>query len=129
MYNVLCIYVFYISNSYQCLFRSHSRAGSPGYSSTCASPNPISTSPSTRDGNLKVVESLSRVVSTSKLAPDWLHKSEQLIRSQVSKLTQLLTMTTTHKFGLQDVALTLDQGLPLPLHYGPGTNDGERQET
>ena len=30
--------------------------------------------------------SLSRVVSTSKLAPDWLHKSKQLIRSQVSKL-------------------------------------------
>ena len=31
--------------------------------------------------------------STSKLAPDWLHKSEQPIRSQVSKLTQLWTMT------------------------------------
>ena len=31
-------------------------------------------------------------------APDWLHKSEQPIRSQVSKLAQLLTMTTTHKF-------------------------------
>ena len=35
--------------------------------------------------------SLSRVGPTSKLAPDWLHKSEQPIRSQVSKLTQLLT--------------------------------------
>ena len=41
---------------------------------------------------------MSRVGSTSKLAPDWLHKSEQPIRSLVSKLTQLLTMTTTHKF-------------------------------
>ena len=36
-----------------------------------------------------------------KLAPDWLHRSEQPIRSQASKLTQLLTMTTTHKFPLQ----------------------------
>ena len=44
--------------------------------------------------------SLSRVVSTSKLAPDWLHKSEQPIRSQVSKMTQLLTMATTHIFPL-----------------------------
>ena len=35
------------------------------------------------------------------LAPDWLHRSEQNIRSQVSKLTQLLTMTTTHKFPTQ----------------------------
>ena len=35
--------------------------------------------------------SLSRVVSTSKLTPDWLRKSEQPIRSQGSKLTQLLT--------------------------------------
>ena len=35
------------------------------------------------------------------LAPDWLHKSEQQIRSQVSKLTQFLTMTTTHKFPSQ----------------------------
>ena len=37
------------------------------------------------------LRSLSRVVSTSNLAPDWLHKSGQPIRSQVSKLTQLLT--------------------------------------
>ena len=43
-------------------------------------------------------KSWSRVVSTSKLAPDWLPKSEQPIKSQLSKLTQLLTMTTTHKF-------------------------------
>ena len=34
-------------------------------------------------------------------APDRLHKSEQPIRSQISKLTQLLTMTTTEKFPLQ----------------------------
>ena len=40
-------------------------------------------------------------MSTSKLAPDWLHKSEQPISSQISKLTQFLTMTTTHKFPLQ----------------------------
>ena len=45
---------------------------------------------------------MSRVVSTSKMAPNWLHKSEQPFRSQVSKLTQLLTMTTTHKFPPQD---------------------------
>ena len=44
---------------------------------------------------------MSRAVSKSRLAPDWLHKSEQPVRSQVSKLTQLLTMTTTHKFPLQ----------------------------
>ena len=38
----------------------------------------------------------------SKLASvDRLHKSEQPIRSHVSKLTQLLTMPTTHKFALQ----------------------------
>ena len=36
--------------------------------------------------------------STSQLASDWLHNSEQPIRSQASKLTQLLTMTTTRKF-------------------------------
>ena len=57
----------------------------------------------------------SRVVSTIKLAPDWLHMSEQPIRShvskltqpirsQVSKLTQLLTMTTTLKSPLQDAS-------------------------
>ena len=38
---------------------------------------------------------------SSRLAPDWLNMSEQPIRSQVSKLTQLLTMTTTHRFPLQ----------------------------
>ena len=43
-------------------------------------------------------ESLSRVVSTSKLALDWLPKSKQPIRSQFSKLTKLLIVTTTHKF-------------------------------
>ena len=47
------------------------------------------------------MKSLSIVVSTSKLAPDWLHKSEQPIRSQVSKLTYFFTTTTTHKFPLQ----------------------------
>ena len=42
-----------------------------------------------------------RVVSTSQLSPDGLHESEQPIRSQVSKQTQLLTMTLTNKFPLQ----------------------------
>ena len=41
-------------------------------------------------------------MSKSKLAPDWLHKSEQPIRSQESKLTKLLTMTKTHKFPVQE---------------------------
>ena len=45
---------------------------------------------------------MSTVVSTSKLAPDLLLKSQQPIRSQISKLTQLLTVTTTHKFPLQE---------------------------
>ena len=40
-------------------------------------------------------------MSRSKLAPDWLHEGEQPIESQVSKLTQLLTMTTSHKFPAQ----------------------------
>ena len=47
------------------------------------------------------LQSLLRVVSTSELAPDWLQKSEQPIRIQVSKLTQLLTMTKTQKFPFQ----------------------------
>ena len=34
----------------------------------------------------------------SKMAPDWLHTTEQPVRSQVSKLIQRLTMTTTHNF-------------------------------
>ena len=55
--------------------------------------------------------SLSRVVSTSMLAPDWLHKSEQPIRS---KLTKLLTMTQTQKFPLQ----------PLPDGSGRGQHSG-----
>ena len=49
---------------------------------------------------------MSRVRSTNKLALDWLYKSEQPIRSQVSKLTQLLTLTTTQKFSLQAVSMT-----------------------
>ena len=57
------------------------------------------------------LQSLSRVVSTRKLTPDWLHESEQPIRSQDSKLTQLLTMTTTHKFPHQP---GLDSALVLP---------------
>ena len=45
---------------------------------------------------------MTRVVLTSKLALDWLHKSEQPIRSQDSKLSQCLTMTTTHKIPLEE---------------------------
>ena len=48
-------------------------------------------------------------MSTSKLAPDWLHNiSEQPFRSLVSKLTQLLTMTTTHKFPPQVPRVEVD---------------------
>ena len=49
---------------------------------------------------MKIYElwSMSRVGSTSMLASDWLHKSEQPIETQDSKLTQLLTMTATHNF-------------------------------
>ena len=35
------------------------------------------------------------------LAPDWLYKSEKPIRSQVSLLTKLLTLTKTQKFPSQ----------------------------
>jgi len=45
-------------------------------------------------------------VSTSKLAPDWLHMSEQPIRRQVSKLAKLLTVTQTHKFPLQELYMS-----------------------
>ena len=38
---------------------------------------------------------LSRVGSTSKLAPDWLHNQSKAMGQQI--LTQLLTMTPTHK--------------------------------
>ena len=47
------------------------------------------------------LQSLSRVVSTSILAPDWLHKSEQPKRSQAIVLIQLLTIPHIHKFPLQ----------------------------
>ena len=40
------------------------------------------------------------------MAPDWVHNSKQPIRSQVWKLTQLLTMTTTQKFPLQAKHMT-----------------------
>ena len=50
--------------------------------------------------------SSSRVVLTSKVAPDWLHKSEQPIRSQVRKLTQTFDMTTTQEFPLQSMSST-----------------------
>ena len=53
---------------------------------------------------------MSRVVSTSRLAPDWLDESEQSIRSLVSKLTQLLIRTESHKFPPQHVNVTDDVG-------------------
>jgi hypothetical protein len=53
-------------------------------------------------------------VSTIKLAPDWLPKSEQPIRSQESKLIHLLTMTTTHKFPLQATPITDNHHAHLP---------------
>ena len=57
--------------------------------------------PINRDGNLWVVP---RAVSTSKLAPDWLHKSEQPIRSQVGKLTHLMTIASIYTFPFQYAA-------------------------
>ena len=53
------------------------------------------------DGNLWVVVIVKSWVKKHAVAPDWLNKSEQPIRSQISKLTELLTMTRTHKFPLQ----------------------------
>ena len=52
------------------------------------------------DGNLWVVVIVKSCVN--KQAGSWLavQKSEKPIRSQVSKLTQLMTSTTTHKFPL-----------------------------
>ena len=53
-------------------------------------------------------------MSTSKLSSDRLQNSEQQIRSQVSQLTQLLTVTTTQKFPLQwNVKLSHFQGAQL----------------
>ena len=49
-------------------------------------------------------------------SPDWLHKSEQPIRSQISKLTQLLTMTTTQKF---PPLVLVEQTLHELLEDGP----------
>ena len=48
------------------------------------------------------------------LSPDWLPKNKGPIRSQVSSLTQLLTLTTTQKFP--------------PLSKGPVVTDGETVE-
>ena len=57
---------------------------------------------------------MSKFVSTHKLAPDWLPKSEQPIRSQESKLIHLLTMTTTHRFPLQATPITDNHHAHLP---------------
>ena len=48
----------------------------------------------TRGGNFWVVATVKSCVEQE----SWLNKSEQPIRSQVSKLTQLLTLSQTHKF-------------------------------
>ena len=71
--------------------------------------------PINRDGNFWVVP---RAVSTSKLAPDWLHKSEQPIRSQVGKLTHLMTIATIYKFPFQYDALEY-RGGGTRGHWGP----------
>ena len=63
---------------------------------------------------------MSRVVSKQ---ASWLligYTSEQPIRSQVSKLTQLLTMTTTHKFPPQAFKSCLRAlGYDLPMVEEP----------
>ena len=48
-------------------------------------------------------------LSTSKLAPNWLYKSVQPIRGQISKLTQLLTLTRTQKFPPQEKEHMLEE--------------------
>ena len=53
---------------------------------------------SSRDGNLWVVVIVKSCVNKQAAALDWLHKSEQPIRSQVSKLTQLLTWLQPKSF-------------------------------
>ena len=62
--------------------------------------------------------------SISKLAPDWLNNREQPIRSLASKLTQLLTMTATHKFPLQESFfddwihnLTVQEAVEKPITF------------
>ena len=52
------------------------------------------------------------------LASDWLQKNEQPIRSRISSLTQLLTMTITHKFPPQ---APTPSALPLPPQHWTGT--------
>ena len=55
-----------------------------------------------RDGNLWVVVIVKSWVNKQASSRSfWLHKIEQPIRVQISKLTQILTMTQTHKFLLQ----------------------------
>ena len=62
-----------------------------------ALPNWSGTMLAYRDGNLWVVDMVKSCVN--KKAGSWLAAQE--CKSQVSKLTQLLIMTTTHKFSLQ----------------------------
>ena len=52
---------------------------------------PMGNCPVYRDGNLRVEVIVKSCGNKLKPAPDWLRKSEQPIRSQSSKLTQLLT--------------------------------------
>ena len=69
-------------------------------------------------------------MSTSKLAPDWLHMSEQPIRSQVSKLTKLLTMTATKKFPLQgDYLIICDSHKVDPVKCYQLTVEGDPKRT
>ena len=53
------------------------------------------------------------------MAPDWLNKREQAIGGQISSLTQLLTMTRTHKFPTQDCyQLRIDQTIFYDFESG-----------
>ena len=54
--------------------------------------------------------------------------SEQPISDQVSKLTQLLTMTTTHKFSHQD-GLNYSPAEPDCFWYAPCSDDNECNPT
>ena len=55
----------------------------------------------------------------SNLAPDWLIKSEQPIRSRLCLLTQLLTMTTAQKFPSL-VGVVAERAVKRPLEVALG---------
>ena len=63
------------------------------------------------------------------MAGDCLHKSEQQIRSQVSKLTQILTMTTTDNFPPPDRHENQNGGRQTRESLGRGPGPGENGES